>query len=146
MSTRTNGLTTLALGVELEMLSFCSCGISHAMPSIYVNERRADHKSFYCPNGHAQHFPSQTQEEQLRKCLANANKEIEYQRERASTANANAKHFEARANGYKGQAAKLKRRAAAGLCGFCSRTFANVSEHVKTEHPAEHEAARATAE
>lgn len=142
MPTKTDPLTTFAIGLELELFT-CShdaCGISFALPTWYAKERRADHATWYCPNGHRRYFPGKSDEEKLRDQLQAAKKEVEYQRSLRQEADQNAKHFEARANGYKGQAAKLKKRAAAGTCAFCSRTFSNVADHVKTQHPSEHQA------
>ncbi len=41
----------------------CNCGIAFAVPSTWVRARRNDHKWFHCPNGHQQHFSSETGEE-----------------------------------------------------------------------------------
>jgi hypothetical protein len=42
----------------------CSeCGITFGLPDHYYDSRRREHDTFYCPNGHNQHFPSKTAEE-----------------------------------------------------------------------------------
>lgn len=39
------------------------CGLQFALPADFVNSRREDHNSFYCPNGHSRCYPAKTQEE-----------------------------------------------------------------------------------
>ena len=36
------------------------CGISFGMPSEFKASRLSDKKTFYCPNGHAQHYVGET--------------------------------------------------------------------------------------
>ena len=51
-------------------VSVCTqCGTVYAVLQQYINERRDDHKTFYCPNGHGQHFPQMSDEEKLQEQL-----------------------------------------------------------------------------
>jgi len=43
----------------------CHCGVVFTMPSSLMHVHRTDGSSFYCPNGHAQHY-TQTTEEKLK--------------------------------------------------------------------------------
>lgn len=38
-----------------------SCGIIYALPEDYNENRRSDHVSFKCPNGHSMCFPKKTE-------------------------------------------------------------------------------------
>ncbi len=40
-----------------------TCGVAFCMPQALYNQRRKDHQTFYCPNGHRRYFPGQTDEE-----------------------------------------------------------------------------------
>lgn len=40
----------------MENVSCCSCGISFSLSKELYDYRRKDGQTFYCPNGHAQHF------------------------------------------------------------------------------------------
>jgi len=51
------------------------CGIAFALPLEYVESRRNDHKSFYCPNGHSRYFPEKNDVERLSEQLSIARKE-----------------------------------------------------------------------
>ena len=49
-----------------------TCGISFAMPTEFIEERRKDHESFHCPNGHKAYYSGKNEEEELRQKLEEA--------------------------------------------------------------------------
>lgn len=111
----------------------CNCGMTFAMP-IEFKERKlkkrniASEKTFYCPAGHAQHYLGETEETMLRRerdrlqqQVAQHDDEIDYQRRSARA--------------YKGQATRLRRRAKAGVCPCCNRTFKQLAAHMANKHP-----------
>ena len=53
-------MTTFTLETTLELFTCCECGMAFAMPDLIARERKRDHASFYCPSGHAQHFPAKS--------------------------------------------------------------------------------------
>ena len=55
--------------VEFVVDTCCSCGISFAIPKHYQDKLRNTHQTFYCPNGHTLHFPSETEKEKLQREL-----------------------------------------------------------------------------
>ena len=59
---------SIILSSEFEVLT-CTCGATHALPEGFLSERRDDHKTFYCPNGHRRHYPQMSDEEKLKKQL-----------------------------------------------------------------------------
>lgn len=38
----------------------CTCGIVFGVPGDWIAQKRADHQTFYCPNGHSLHYPGET--------------------------------------------------------------------------------------
>ena len=82
----------------------CSCGITWAAPVVWLNERRKDHKEFYCPNGCNRWF-SDTREVSLKKRLSE--KEACCYRLESTI-----QHQENVINGYKGQITKMKNKEA----------------------------------
>lgn len=79
------------------------CGISWAMPKIWDRDRRDDHKTFYCPNGHEQGYIAKSDAEKLRGeilDLSNKLKDCSWWRE----------HLERSRRSYKAQVTKLKKR------------------------------------
>jgi hypothetical protein len=140
---------TFTVEHELDDLVCCECSMVFAAPSRYIADRRRDHAWFYCPKGHPQHFSGETSEEKIRRerdrlkqKLAEKDDDIAAAikaRDDAMTgwraANETALSERRRANGYKGHAAKITRRAKAGTCPCCNRTFRQLARHMATQHP-----------
>ena len=105
------------------------CGTRFAMDSTLVNQRRRDHLRFYCPNGHSQYYPGESDVEKARR---------ERDEARQATAEARADLAAERTahSATKDQLTRTKKRATAGICIECKRTFANVARHMQTKHPA----------
>lgn len=88
---------TQEINVSLN-LSTCNCsecGIVYTLPCNFRETRVDDHGTFYCPNGHQQHFPGKSVKEELRE----ENIELE---------NENIK-LEASLKYYKNKASKVKK-------------------------------------
>lgn len=112
------------LGIEV----CCNCGMTFAMPSDFQARMRRTRSDFYCPAGHKQHYLAEPEEDKLRRerdiakqQLARAEEEAEQARRDAIAAR---KAVE-----------RVKKRANAGTCQCCNRTFANVAAHMRTQHP-----------
>jgi len=104
-----------------------TCGIQYAIPDDYDQELRKNHREFYCPRGHAQYYPSETEEERLRKALLKEQKKRkEYQEEYTK--------LNRQLNDTLEQYGKLKKRVNAGVCPYCRRHFANVEQHIQSKH------------
>ena len=111
---------------------------------------RQSHATFYCVHGHQCHYPAgKTAEEELREQLnaerlarQRAEQKIaekeDWARRWEATANdqrEKAEHERRRANGYKGHATRITKRAKAGVCPCCNRSFENLRRHMATKHP-----------
>jgi hypothetical protein len=126
--------TTITEQVTLETTTCWKCGITHAVPSHFLKSRQQDKQTFYCPNGHGGAF-TESESERLRKQLEAAQREASAaktreQSEREQRWAAEADRDKAiRAN------SRLKKRAAAGVCPCCNRTFENLQRHMHTKHP-----------
>lgn len=116
-------MTTLTLQttVRLDLVCCSQCGIEFGLPVAYKQERREDHATWYCPNGHPQYFPAESEAEKLRKRVANLEDDARVARLDADRAQR--------------EAARLKKRAQGGACPCCNRTFAQLTRHMKTKHP-----------
>ena len=44
-----------------------TCGIIFGLSSSYMEHRKEDHKSLFCPNGHIFYYPGETETERLRR-------------------------------------------------------------------------------
>lgn len=103
------------------------CGIEFSVPTHFYDDKRANGNRFYCPNGHPRVFREsdadkyRRQRDRLQQRLAEA-KENTAIAERATAAQ-------------KGIVTKMKKRASAGVCPCCNRTFQNLGRHMKSKHP-----------
>lgn len=123
------GAQVLRFAEQLESLGPCAeCGIEFAAPSSYVKNRREDHKSFFCPNGHSLSYKGKSEVDRLRELLASKERDIEWQRSCRERA-------EKYASAMKGQVTKIKNRVGNGVCPCCNRSFTNLQRHMHTKHP-----------
>lgn len=113
----------LKLEVEYELSTCSACGVTIGLPARYRQQRREDHQTFYCPNGHGQYFPQETEAEKLR-----AELEREHQRTLAAQ-NQTRMQREQRE-----QLERKLKRVDKGTCPQCKRHFANVERHMKSKH------------
>lgn len=125
--------TKLAITRLTESIECSSCGTPFAMSVDLNNSFLDDHKrSFYCPNGHAQHYIGETEAQRLRISLKIANDErarIAAERDQVA--------MSLRAT--RGHVTRYRNRAASGECPFgCGRRFAGLTEHIAKVHPGKH--------
>jgi hypothetical protein len=131
-------VTTIEIGITLETIVCGSegCGIIFALPETWLRERRRDHKTFYCPNGHNRYYPQKSDEEILREQLATAQGNLNYYQNLAKNRSKEILTLERSRAALKGQTTKLRKRAANGVCAACNRSFSNVARHMASKHPA----------
>lgn len=143
MSVSVRGQT---IAVEQKLITeeccYAGCGVLFAMTEEFVRERRKDHQWWYCPNGHQQQYSGKNEAEQLREKLEeerrqrqSAEQRVAMWQDEAREAEERAKRERNRANGYKGHATRITKRAKAGVCPCCNRSFENLRRHMSTQHP-----------
>lgn len=113
--------------MDLDSLECCVCGTPFAMSRNLMQIRREDGKWFYCPIGHQQHF-TETDVQRLKAKLQEQTRVATQMAERARAA-------EEAEQKTKDEMARMKKRAAAGVCPCCSRTFRQLALHMKNKHP-----------
>ncbi len=108
----------------------CNCGVAFGMTVTLHGARKRDGGSFYCPNGHGQHYTESTEAKlkQTEKDLKTARSNAQYYREEAE---AKARSLSA----IRGQITKIKNRISKGVCPCCSRSFENLHRHMENKHP-----------
>jgi hypothetical protein len=109
----------------------CShCGVTYGLDEAYRNRRTGDGGTWYCPNGHGQVYREtdkmrlEREREARRRVENEAHFWREQERERGRQLAAQ-----------KGVTTRLKRRADAGVCPHCNRSFAQVRQHISKKHP-----------
>lgn len=120
------GLTKYEV-LELVTEVCCKCGCLFAFSYYLQRKLRDNHKDFYCPNGHAQHYTGPTEVDRMRQ-----------ERDRLKQQMAERDDMELALRTELAKAEKerrrIVRRANAGLCLDCNRSFANVTRHRATKH------------
>jgi hypothetical protein len=106
----------------------CNCGIPFAMTMELQKRRRNDRQSFYCPNGHGQHYTGPTEAERLKTELERKNLMLDAAQAKAATAEQDRAQI-AKAH------QRMRTRVMNGVCPCCNRTFQNLMQHMRSEHP-----------
>jgi hypothetical protein len=137
-------LQTLIVERKLRLLTeTCNqCNAVFAMEEELQQQRLADKRGFYCPNGHMMTYMGKSETDKLRDQLneerrqrQSAEQRVAMWQDEAREAEERAKKERARANGYKGHATRITKRAKAGVCPCCNRSFENLRRHMTTKHP-----------
>lgn len=119
--------TKLNYQEQLETHVCVSCGISFAMPEWFIDARRKDKRSFYCPNGHSLSY-TEGEADKLRK-------QLDAEKQRAEMFRRENQEKEKSIRALKGQITKTRNRIAKGVCPCCNRSFINLHRHMATKHP-----------
>lgn len=122
--------------IQLVTEQCCKCGVYFGLERGHHDRLRKEGTkgSFHCPNGHPQHYTEseadqlRRERDRLKQQLAQKDDDINWQRQQRIAA-------ERQVSAAKGQITRLKKRANAGVCPCCNRTFANMARHMKTQHP-----------
>jgi hypothetical protein len=106
----------------------CSCGVAFAMTADLFRRRKSDHKDFYCPNGHGQHYTGKTEAQKLKERLA-------LEQSKSATLGLQLIGVKGRLDDAGRNYSRMRERVKNGVCPCCNRTFQNLLNHIKTKHP-----------
>lgn len=122
---------TVQTSTEFFIETCCNCGVMFAMTSEFKNERNRDKCTFYCPNGHGQSYVGKT-DAQLRKEAEARATAAEDQRRAAER---ELQRVERDLMAAQAEAKRQAKRASAGVCPCCNRSFVQLARHMKSKHP-----------
>jgi hypothetical protein len=113
-----------------------TCGVIFTVPESRHVHARAEGGFFQCPNGHSQGWSKDRSEreslrrerDRLKQDQARLEDEKRQAEDAASLARVRAEKAEAATK-------RLKKRSSAGTCPCCARTFSNMADHMKHQHP-----------
>lgn len=109
---------------ELTELQCGNCGVFHAIPTAMYESCRSEGGFWHCPNGHSRGWSEGSisrERDRLKQKVAQLDDEIAALKLSEATAQK--------------KLVAAKRRAVAGVCPCCNRTFDNVQRHMKSKHP-----------
>lgn len=124
--------------VEMKTVICYKCSIPFAMPERLNEWLRRSQDSFFCPNGHIQAYVKST--EQILKEKIERQKQ-EFESKKSSLERTIERTIEQRDNVIKdrtvlkGKLTKQTNRIKNGVCPCCNRTFQNLMDHMKKQHP-----------
>jgi hypothetical protein len=117
--------------VQLQQMDCGACGVIFAIPQeMYDNARRAG-GWWHCPNGHCRGWEKGSNHTRIKELEAAL--EAEQQRKQQALGRENEQR--ARADALEKKAATAAKRAKAGVCPCCNRTFQQLARHMETKHP-----------
>lgn len=125
MTQRIRVTTTTLVSIGLFVTDCPTCGVVYAMSEDYEDRRRADGKSWYCPNGDRVHFTKGMSDADKLAAAQARNTHLEDQLYAAAV---EAEHM-------RGLVIRDRARFAAGVCPCCRRSFDNVRRHMSDQHP-----------
>lgn len=117
-----------------EATTCCKCGISFAVDAQVRRRWQEKGESFYCPNGHSQHY-IETDIQKLKKQLERAERDRDWYQKNSASERAAREKTERRLTATKGAKTRMANRIKHGVCPCCNRTFQNVLQHMATKHP-----------
>jgi DNA-binding XRE family transcriptional regulator len=123
-------MTAFIESVTLETTVCYKCACLFAWPAELRKRRLDDRNSFWCPNGHEQHFTGKSEAEKLRD-------EVQRQKQMREAEEARRRRIEAERDQVSRAHHRMRERVMNGVCPCCNRTFQNLMRHMKTEHAGE---------
>jgi len=96
------------------------CGIYFGIDEEERQRFCNNHETFYCPRGHANHYPSESKQERLERLLRIANSDKDKASEMLQAAEAKLQ--------------KVEKRISKGVCPKCNRYFHDVHRHMESKH------------
>lgn len=121
-------MSTQTYTAQLNILACATCRMDFGILPEFMRDRRRDHRNFYCPQGHVNHYPGESDTEQFRRQRDSA-------RARATHLSDQLESEKRSKAAIKGHLTRIKRRIANGVCPCCQRNFKNVRDHMASQHP-----------
>lgn len=110
------------------------CGIVFGIGAEYEVILRKKGTRFFCPNGHGLSF-GESEADKLRRERDKLKQDQAWYEQRLKEVRDEASFERRRVSAARGQITKLKKRAAAGVCPCCNRTFQDLARHMAGQHP-----------
>ena len=116
------------------IIDCCCCGAPFGVLDIAQAEWRRTGQLFYCPAGHGQQY-KETETDRIRAALSKSEEDLALEKRYAARLEADLNAADATVKKTKRELSTLKRRAKAGVCPCCNRTFIALGRHMRSKHP-----------
>ena len=126
--------------ITMETMICCKCAIPFAIPADFKESVRKTQELFYCPNGHGQSYTKSTAqilEEKINKMNEDKECEFNYLKNQIRWKEEKIVSQKKENTVLKTKHTKFKNKIIHGVCPVdnCGRTFSNLYEHIKNQHP-----------
>lgn len=115
-------------------LADCWCGLPFSMPMWLYEACERNGTTFHCPLGYKIVF-KETSADRLCRERGRLKQRLAQKDDAIAREQRWRQEAERLASAYKGQVTKLRKRAMAGVCPCCSRSFQNLKRHMENKHP-----------
>lgn len=134
LSTVISAITGGTVLQELVVVT-CWCGLKHAIPRELREYQLRERCALHCPQGHKYVPAGPTKEETLQRELTFERSRLAAERSRHDQTRSELEATKRQRTALKGKVTKLTHRVANGVCPCCRRTFQNLANHIKNQHP-----------
>lgn len=111
------------------------CGVQFGVTTGFEDRHRQTHNVFYCPNGHSQYFPGETEAEKLKRELEQKERQLKWANEYKDEYREQRDKLTRKLTTTKGHITRIKNRVGNGVCPCCKRTFKQLKQHMAHKHP-----------
>jgi hypothetical protein len=125
---------TTTVMTAIDQYCCATCGVIYGLERNFANRKSEQNKSWFCPNGHSQVF-IESALSRAEKAAKRAQELLDMERTRNQTLRDEKARIERQRAAAHGQVTKLRNRAKHGVCPCCKRTFSQLADHMKTQHP-----------
>lgn len=122
------------VSVKLIHMSCGECGIQFAMDEDKYNRCHDKGEGWYCPNGHSRIF-TQSENKRLKERITELENTAGYLRRAKENLHNQLTEQTHKTRAEKAAKTRIKNRIKHGVCPCCNRTFKQLAEHMKTQHP-----------
>ena len=102
-------MSTIYKSIEFVIETCVKCSTVWAMLDEFIDKKRKDHKTFYCPKGHPQYYPWKSDEEKLKDQVAHCKSDIEFWKDGYDAKDRQLGFVDRSRRAYKGQVTKLRK-------------------------------------
>ena len=124
----------IAVNYDLQTVVCWCCGITFAMPQVRYKRLCENGDTFWCPSG-CRLSIGESENAKLRKELAATEKQLERAKKQTEWAKKATEQERKSHAATRGHLTRHKKRAKAGVCPCCNRSFENLARHMQTKHP-----------
>jgi DNA repair exonuclease SbcCD ATPase subunit len=125
---------------EFQTQECIECGVRFGVTPYFDERRRADKRSFWCPNGHTQAYV-ESEADRLRGELDKTRRERDQLKQNEAWWSQRLDLAREEQKALKAQVKKITVRVGQGVCPCCNRQFVQLKRHMAVKHPTYKEAA-----